>query len=247
MFNNPTPVVFPCQRQLLGGVHAAVNCLVSVALGEDSSHATELPGEAQPGNAEVTCLSYPVPGQHSCPLHQLFISYKAGISGFEVCWAPTAMELFCADLHTSKQVTTSSPGHWNSWTQKKTPEPRNTLTWLYWHAYFQMSWVYALHSPQCQDFIVLGTRWAKWRGVLGTEANQPSFAPGLCVLHSCGPSTVTQPSRALKDRNSLSLHPVPAPKGTIGCEDGRTVRDGFSLNAIKSINCAPALLWATLV
>lgn len=91
MFNNPTPVVFPCQRQLLGGVHAAVNCLVSVALGEDSSHATELPGEAQPGNAEVTCSSYPVPGQHpvhctnrSSPTKQEFLGLKC--AGHPLLW-----------------------------------------------------------------------------------------------------------------------------------------------------------------
>lgn len=104
LFNNPIPVVFPCQNQLLGSVHAAGSCFVSVAMGEDSS--MELPGEAQPGNAEVTCWNYPVPGQHPVPCTNCSSPTKQEFLGLKC-----ARELTYVDLHTSEQVTTSSTGH----------------------------------------------------------------------------------------------------------------------------------------
>lgn len=74
-----------------------------MALPEDSCHAIELPGEAQPGNAGVTSLHYPVPGQH--PVH------------CTNCSSPTEQEFL--DLRCARHSLL-----WNSLVQIYTPQSR---------------------------------------------------------------------------------------------------------------------------
>lgn len=168
----------------------------------------ELPGEAQPGDTEVTCSYYPVPGQH--PVHctscssstkQEFLGLKCARHALiwnSLVWIYTSQSRWPLHPQDTEIVGTQK----NTWIQEHTGMV--VLTCLFTN-------VLALCFSQ--HFIFLGTRLAKWWHVLGMEANQPSFGSGLCGLHWHGPSTVTQPPRTLKDRNRPNLHPVPAPKG----------------------------------